>query len=232
MNRLHGHVAKIRTGENIKTIIAGSRSMSSYELLTKIIDSCPFKFEITEVVSGTAKGVDKLGEEWAKNNRIPIKQFPANWDKFGKSAGYKRNEEMAKYADAAIIIHKDASKGTQHIKDLAEKYKLKLHYVEVKDRDVFSLASLKELQKQLEGKQFVGGDLARKLLNQQIKQLEEYTQIVKDTKIMWEVLASANQDFDDPRGGNYFALINKELVNQALSTPTSKFIQSLNENNK
>jgi hypothetical protein len=231
MNRLHGHVAKIRTGENIKTIIAGSRSMSSYELLTKIIDSCPFKFEITEVVSGTAKGVDKLGEEWAKHNKIPIKQFQADWDKFGKGAGYRRNEEMAKYADAAIIIHKDASKGTQHMKDLAEKYKLKLHYVEVKDRDVFSLASLKELQKQLEGKQFVGGDLARKLLDQQIKQLTEYQAVIRDCKTMIEILQQCIKDF---KGYNELSVSNDTFssIEKSLNSPTSKFIQSLNENNK
>jgi hypothetical protein len=62
------------------------------------------KFDITEVVTGKAKGFDKLGESWADESHIPTRPFPAKWDIYGKVAGRIRNREMAQYADALIAI--------------------------------------------------------------------------------------------------------------------------------
>ena len=108
----------------MRTIIAGSRSITNYDVVNKAtIDS---KFDITEVISGTARGVDQIGELWAKNNNIPVEKHPADWDKYGKSAGYIRNEEMAKCSDALIAIWDGESKGTKHMLDLAVKHGLKI----------------------------------------------------------------------------------------------------------
>ena len=71
------------------------------------------------MVSGTARGVDSLGEAWAKHNNIPIKQFPADWTKHGKSAGYLRNQIMAEYAEACIVFWDGESKGAKHMFDIA-----------------------------------------------------------------------------------------------------------------
>ena len=79
-----------------------------------------------EIVSGTANGADKLGEKFAKENGYPIKQFPADWDKNGKGAGYIRNAQMAEYADALIVFWDGKSKGTKHMIDLAKRANLKL----------------------------------------------------------------------------------------------------------
>ena len=73
------------------------------------------KGKISEIVSGTARGVDQLGERLASELNIPVKRFPANWDLFGKSAGYKRNVTMADYADGLIAIWDGKSKGTGHM---------------------------------------------------------------------------------------------------------------------
>jgi len=96
----------------MKTIICGSRGITSYKILCKVIDDS--KFKITEVVSGTAQGVDQLGERWAREHNTPIKSFPPDWKNFGKSAGFKRNQEMVDYADQAIILHDGESKGAAH----------------------------------------------------------------------------------------------------------------------
>lgn len=107
----------------MKVIIAGSRSITNYETIKELLE--PYKNVITEVVSGTARGVDKLGERWADNNNILIKRFPANWDEFGKAAGYIRNKEMAIYSDACIVFWDCKSSGSKHMINLAEKYKLR-----------------------------------------------------------------------------------------------------------
>ena len=109
----------------MKTIIAGSRNFNDYELLSLTCKD----LLISEIISGTAKGADKLGEKYAIKHNIPVKKFPANWDKYGKSAGYIRNEEMAKYGESLIAFWDNKSKGTKHMIDLAKKYNLKIKIV-------------------------------------------------------------------------------------------------------
>ena len=77
-------------------------------------------------MTGCARGADQIPYEYNNiinsNREIPIKEFPADWDKFGKSAGYVRNREMAEYCDAAIIIWDGKSKGTKHMIDIMFEY--------------------------------------------------------------------------------------------------------------
>ena len=113
----------------MKVIIAGGRTFNDYDLLCQNCDKALSLQTEIEIVSGTANGADKLGEKYAKEKGYPIKQFPADWDKYGKSAGYKRNEEMAKYADALIAFWDGKSKGTKHMIDLAKRYELKVKVV-------------------------------------------------------------------------------------------------------
>ena len=108
----------------MKTIIAGSRSITDYQYFLKIMSAAPWN--PTMVLSGMAKGVDTMGEQWARENNIPLEFYPADWDKYGKRAGYLRNEEMAKYADALIAIWDGESKGTKHMIDIAKKKGLKI----------------------------------------------------------------------------------------------------------
>ena len=75
-----------------------------------------------EIVSGTARGVDQLGERYALERGLKLKKFPANWDKYGRKAGYLRNKEMAEYARILIAFWDGKSKGTKHMIDLAQKY--------------------------------------------------------------------------------------------------------------
>lgn len=111
----------------MKTIIAGSRGITNFNIVAKAIQDS--QFPISEVVSGGAKGVDQLGERWAAQNKIPTRVFPAQWDKLGKSAGYRRNEDMAKYANALIAIWDGQSKGTKHMIDIAKSKGLQVYVI-------------------------------------------------------------------------------------------------------
>lgn len=105
-----------------KVIIAGSRVITDYfEIVTALTLAGYTVSNLTEIVSGTARGVDQLGEMLANRNNIPVKKFPANWDKYGKSAGYRRNADMADYADSLVSIWDGQSKGTKHMIDLMNK---------------------------------------------------------------------------------------------------------------
>lgn len=106
----------------MKVIIAGSRGFNDYEALCKFCDYIIGEpDEEVEIVSGTAKGADKLGERYANEKGYKLKEFPANWEEYGKSAGYRRNSQMASYSDLLIAFHDGESKGTQNMIDLANK---------------------------------------------------------------------------------------------------------------
>ena len=106
----------------MKVIIAGSRSLNNETtyLIDKAVPS-QINQEITEVVSGNAQGIDQLGALWAKINKIPVTLFLAEWDVYGKRAGFLRNEQMAEYGDVLLAIWDGKSKGTKHMIDIMVK---------------------------------------------------------------------------------------------------------------
>lgn len=101
----------------MKVIIAGSRTINDYKLVKNILNSSKLRF--TEVVSGHAQGVDLLGERWADERDIPVTEMPADWKKWGKAAGPKRNRQMAEYADALVLIWDGKSKGSANMLSVA-----------------------------------------------------------------------------------------------------------------
>lgn len=111
-------------------IIAGSRSIHQYVVLDEAIAQSGWGDKITEVVSGGATGVDALGEEYAYKNHKKLMIFPADWDTYGKSAGIRRNIQMAGYATHLIAVHDGVSKGTAHMIAEARKRGLKVFVYE------------------------------------------------------------------------------------------------------
>jgi len=101
----------------MKLIIAGSRTLDHEnpfirKAILRHLDNTFDKEDVSEVVCGGARGPDSIGRIWANTYRIPIKEFPAKWDEFGKKAGPIRNQEMADYADGAIIYWDGMSRGS------------------------------------------------------------------------------------------------------------------------
>jgi len=106
----------------MKVVICGGRDFDDDKIMLEGI--LKFVIEhggIHQVISGAARGADKMGEAWAKSYNLPISSHPADWDTHGKSAGYRRNKEMIDIADACIAYWDGVSKGTKHTIDLAEK---------------------------------------------------------------------------------------------------------------
>ena len=119
---------------NNKIIVAGGRDFTDYEKLKQelsyLFQNEPYCFiDDIEIVSGTARGADQLGERYAQEYHMPIKRFPADWGTYGKRAGYLRNKQMAEYADSCVVFWDGKSKGTKMMIDLAKQYKLALMIV-------------------------------------------------------------------------------------------------------
>ncbi len=118
--------------EEFRVIVAGGRDFEDYELLCSTLDkllTLKAKTHSIAIVSGLARGADNLGEKYAKERGYHVKEFPAQWDKYGKSAGYRRNGEMADNADACVAFWDLKSRGTKHMIDLAVKKDLKYRIV-------------------------------------------------------------------------------------------------------
>lgn len=108
-------------------IIAGSRGIENYNVVKKAIYNSGFDIDV--VVSGGARGVDMLGEKWAKENNIPVVRFEVTseiWSDKGRKAGPKRNEEMAKYADSLVAVWDGESAGTESMIKIAKREGLRL----------------------------------------------------------------------------------------------------------
>lgn len=127
----------------MKCIIAGSRRFPKlnlnyykdwhiperrkiiYNILEEVIKESGF--QIDTVISGCCWGIDQLGEEWAKKNNMPIESAPAEWEKYGKWAGFKRNGEMAEAGDCLICIYTVGSSGSNNMIESMKKLNKPLH---------------------------------------------------------------------------------------------------------
>lgn len=125
-------------------IIAGSRGISlSVPAVCDILRTAGYTRDrlwaehkglkyLSEVVSGDARGVDSSGWAFAYQYDVPIRHFPADWDKHGKAAGPIRNKEMAQYADELVLVWDGESRGSAHMKSMALAYFLPVYEVIMK----------------------------------------------------------------------------------------------------
>jgi hypothetical protein len=108
----------------MKIAVVGSRSFNSTQENLKIVEDFILSkikiSDIEEVISGGAKGADTLAEMFAASNNLRIKIFPANWLKYGKSAGFIRNKEIIAAADIVFAFWDECSKGTKNDIELAK----------------------------------------------------------------------------------------------------------------
>lgn len=120
---------------DLKVIVAGSRYFNDYKKLEKNLDNLVNylknkKYNIVQIISGTCKGADLLGERYAKENNIDIVRFPAKWNTYGKKAGYLRNLQMGEYGDILVAFPVGESKGTYNMINIMKK--LKKEYIIIK----------------------------------------------------------------------------------------------------
>ena len=113
----------------MKLAIVGSRGITSRRLLDNAMSE--YDEPITEIVSGGARGVDTMAEDWAVDNDVDTVIFPADWETHGKSAGYKRNVQIVEYADAVLALWDGKSKGTKHTIDIARRRDKPVRVLEV-----------------------------------------------------------------------------------------------------
>ncbi len=124
-----------KTHKVTNIIVAGSRAFEDYALVEQTLGAYIRDYENTAVISGTARGADRLGERFAKEHGMKLILCPADWDRYGRAAGYRRNEQMAilskSNGDEGVLFAfwDGVSRGTGHMIDLARKHGLEVHIV-------------------------------------------------------------------------------------------------------
>ena len=112
-----------------KVIVAGSRTITDKDFIFQKLDHLLRNLHNIEIVSGTAQGPDRIGELYAIHRNLGLIRFPADWDTYGKSAGYIRNRQMAEYATHLVAFHNGYSKGTKHMINIARELNLEVRVV-------------------------------------------------------------------------------------------------------
>lgn len=103
----------------MKLAIVGSRTFTNYEILEETLST--LEEPITEIISGGAPGADALAERWATKHNIPITVHKADWAKYGRAAGPKRNKKIIEDCDACVAFWDGKSKGTKNSIELSKK---------------------------------------------------------------------------------------------------------------
>ena len=108
----------------LRVVIAGCRYYSNYEEAKEYIDFCLSNIRKESnivIVSGCASGADAIGERYAEENGFEVERYPAEWGKYGKIAGPKRNKKMAEVSDYVICFWDGKSRGTKLMIECARK---------------------------------------------------------------------------------------------------------------
>ena len=120
----------------MKIIIAGSRDITDYSIIESGMKKIKEKYlndvlpHGLTILSGCARGVDTLAIQWAETHNADVHKYPAHWSHFGMSAGYRRNDQMAKHGDLLVAFWDKKSKGTKHMIECAQHKKIPVEVFE------------------------------------------------------------------------------------------------------
>lgn len=111
------------SSEALLLAVVGHRSFTNYEYVKEVLQ----QFNIKQIISGGARGADALAKKYAIEHDIKYKEFPAEWDKYGKAAGPIRNKKIVDAADEIVAFLSDESKGTANTIKIAKEQGKPVH---------------------------------------------------------------------------------------------------------
>ena len=104
----------------MKLAIVGCRDYRNKEEFIFLMNTFFKNQDITKIVSGGASGTDLMAKNYAQERGIAYKEFPANWNQYGKAAGPIRNKEIVDYSDKVVAFWDMQSRGTKSTIEIAK----------------------------------------------------------------------------------------------------------------
>ena len=102
----------------MKLLVCGGRDFENAQLVSEVLN--PYLDKTLIIIQGGAKGADTLAWNWAVSNKVSWMTYPADWDKYGKRAGYIRNVQMLNESKPDLVIAFPGGKGTKMMINLAK----------------------------------------------------------------------------------------------------------------
>src|SRR5258705_2198455 len=99
----------------MKVLVTGGRGFKDAELLRATLARLSSQVQFTELIHGGAQGADTLAQEWALEQKIPIKMFRADWESYGKAAGPIRNQQMLAEGKPDLVVAFQGGCGTANM---------------------------------------------------------------------------------------------------------------------
>ena len=116
----------------MNVIVAGGRDFTDSNKMLNVIMDMIDRNELPSeptLICGMAQGADITAYFLFKGANCDVIEMPADWNTYGKSAGYRRNVEMSKLADKAICFWDGKSRGTKHMVDIMKAANKPVHVI-------------------------------------------------------------------------------------------------------
>ena len=112
--------------EERRLLVCGSRTITDKNWIYSQIESYWYEhlacYSDPIMIEGAARGVDLIAKAYAVENDWKVEEYPADWEKHGRDAGYIRNDIMVKAADEVLILWDGERRGTKNDINLCKKY--------------------------------------------------------------------------------------------------------------
>jgi hypothetical protein len=102
-----------------KILVCGGRNFNDWVTLFAVMDA--LQPEMSALICGMARGADRLAHDWAVARGVPIEEYPADWERYGKAAGYRRNHDMLTRGYPDLVIAFPGGAGTRNMVEIARK---------------------------------------------------------------------------------------------------------------
>jgi hypothetical protein len=102
-----------------RAIVCGGRHFKNRAYVFRALDLLHEMHDFTQIIHGAATGADSLAGEWARSRGVKETRVPADWQRFGRAAGFWRNRKMLEMQPDLVVAF-PGGKGTRHMLDLAE----------------------------------------------------------------------------------------------------------------
>lgn len=107
----------------MRVLVCGGRTFNDYAFLDKSLSEVLMGRDVLPltIIQGGARGADWLAADWAERQGVDLEEYPANWDMYGKSAGYIRNAQMLREGKPDLVVAFPGGRGTDMMCELAAK---------------------------------------------------------------------------------------------------------------
>jgi hypothetical protein len=117
---------ELRNKPGLRLLVCGGRDFNNASFLELCLDRAHVKTGIACIIEGGARGADTLAREWAKSRGCKFETYPADWEKHGKAAGFKRNQLMLDQAKPDGVIAFPGGNGTNDMIERTRKAGVKI----------------------------------------------------------------------------------------------------------